>query len=59
MKYDTSSSSFYKGYRAKLASRDITSIHKIPNWDNPNTMQVQGETENEEEIMEEASRFYK
>eukprot|EP00965_Chrysotila_dentata_P107335 3545655-Pleurochrysis_carterae.AAC.2 len=31
MKYGTSSSSFYQGYKAKLASRDITSIHKIPN----------------------------
>eukprot|EP00959_Pyramimonas_sp_CCMP1952_P233133 4871981-Pyramimonas_sp.AAC.1 len=57
MKYDTSSSSFYKGYKAKLASRDITSINKIPNWDSPNT--TQGETENHEEIMDEASRFYK
>eukprot|EP00965_Chrysotila_dentata_P141827 4687748-Pleurochrysis_carterae.AAC.1 len=33
------------------------SINKIPNWDIPNT--VQGETENQEEIMEEATRFYK
>eukprot|EP00965_Chrysotila_dentata_P154764 5113909-Pleurochrysis_carterae.AAC.1 len=56
MKYDTSSSSFYKGYRSKLASRDIPSIHKVPNWDNPNT--TQGETESQDEIMEEASRFY-
>eukprot|EP00965_Chrysotila_dentata_P231655 6198486-Pleurochrysis_carterae.AAC.3 len=57
MKYDTSSSSLYKGHKAKLASRDMTSIHKTLNWDNPNTMQ--GETKNQEEIMEEASRFYK